>query len=106
MEYDIGSKIKAARIEKKANARTGCSIVGCKSSDHLKLGKGKWAFTLFFGIMYMLAEYGTFKIANNITFNKLNSPDLGMIVAGAIISAIGMLSGSLWNKKRYNQTNK
>lgn len=56
--------------------------------------------------MYMLAEYGTFKIANNITFNKLNSPDLGMIVAGAIISAIGMLSGSLWNKKRYNQTNK
>lgn len=69
-------------------------------------GKGKWAFTLFFGVMYMLAEYGTFKIANNITFNKLNSPDLGMIVAGAIISAIGMLSGSLWNKKRHNQTNK
>ena len=54
----------------------------------------------------MLAEYGTFKIANNITFNKLNFPDLGMIVAGAIISAIGMLSGSLWNKKRHNQTNK
>lgn len=69
-------------------------------------GKRKWAFTLFFGVMYMLAEYGTFKIANNITFNKLNSPDLGMIVAGAIISAIGMLAGSLWNKKRHNQTNK
>lgn len=65
-------------------------------------GKRKWAFTLFFGVMYMLAEYGTFKIANNITFNKLNSPDLGMIVAGAIISAIGMLAGSLWNKKRHN----
>ena len=28
--------------------------------------KGKWAFTLFFGVMYMLAEYGTFKMANNI----------------------------------------
>lgn len=60
-------------------------------------GKGKWAFTLFFGVMYMLAEYGTFKMANNIAFNKLNAPDLGMIVAGAIISAIGMLVGSLWN---------
>ena len=69
-------------------------------------GKRKWAFTLFFGVMYMLAEYGTFKISNNITFNKLNSPDLGMIVAGAIISAIGMLAGSLWNKKRHNQKNK
>ncbi|RHM08902.1 transcriptional regulator, partial [Lachnospira eligens] len=31
------------------------------------------------------------------------APDLGMIVAGAIISAIGMLVGSLWNKKRHNQ---
>ena len=68
-------------------------------------GKGKWAFTIFFGAMYMLAEYGTFKMANNIAFNKLNAPDLGMIVAGAIISAIGMLVGSLWNKKRHNQKN-
>ena len=67
---------------------------------------GKWAFTLFFGIMYMLAEYGTFKMANNIAFNKLNAPDFGMIVAGAIISAIGMLVGSLWNKKRYDQNKK
>ena len=60
-------------------------------------------FTIFFGAMYMLAEYGTFKMANNIAFNKLNAPDFGMIVAGAIISAIGMLVGSLCNKKRPNQ---
>ena len=58
--------------------------------------------TLFFGVMYMLAEYGTFKMANNITFNKLNAPEFGMIVAGAIISAIGMLLGSLCNRKRHN----
>ena len=31
-------------------------------------GKGKWAITLFFGVMYMLAEYGTFAMANNICF--------------------------------------
>ena len=69
------------------------------------LGKGKWAFTLFFGVMYMLAEYGTFKMANNIAFDKLNAPDWGMIVAGAIMSAIGMLLGSLCNKKRNKQKN-
>ena len=62
-------------------------------------GKGKWGCTLFFGLMYMLAEYGTFKMANNIAFNKLNAPDFGMIVAGVIISAIGILLGSLWKKK-------
>ena len=62
-------------------------------------GKGKWEFSLFFGVMYMLAEYGTFKMANNIAANKINAPDWGMIVVGAIISAIGILLGSLWKKK-------
>ena len=81
-------------------------IVSVVISKNNFWGKGKWAFTLFFGVMYMLAEYGTFKIANNITFNKLNSPELEMIVAGSIISAIGMLVGSLWNKKRHNPKNK
>ena len=65
-------------------------------------GNGKWAFTLFFGVMYMLAEYGTFKMANNIAFNKFNAPEWGMVVAGAIISAIGMLLGSLLNQKHHN----
>ena len=62
-------------------------------------GKEKWGSTLFFGLMYMLAEYGTFKMANNIAANKINAPDWGMIVVGAIISAIGILLGSLWKKK-------
>mgnify|MGYP000008962171 FL=1 len=62
-------------------------------------GKGKWGSTLFFGLMYMLAEYGTFKMANNIAANKINAPDWGMIVVGATISAIGILLGSLWKKK-------
>ena len=62
-------------------------------------GKGKWAFTIFFGAMYTLAEYGTFKMANNITFDKLNAPAWGMVVAGTIISTIGMLVGSLFNKQ-------
>ena len=51
----------------------------------------------------MFAEYGTFKMANNIAFNKLNAPEWGMIVAGVVISGIGMLVGSLCNKKRHNQ---
>ena len=65
-------------------------------------GKEKWGSTLFFGLMYMLAEYGTFKMANNIATNKINAPDWGMIVVGAIISAIGILFGALWKKKHQN----
>jgi len=51
-------------------------------------------------VMYMLAEYGTFAMANNIAFDKLNTPEWGLVVAGVIISAIGMLMGSLLKKKR------
>ena len=61
-------------------------------------GTRKWTFTLIFGVMYMLAEYGTFKMANNIAFNKLNTPDWEMIAGGTIISAIGMLIGFLANR--------
>ena len=69
-------------------------------------GTRKWTFTLIFGVMYMLAEYGTFKMANNIAFNKLNTPDWGMIVGGTIISAIGMLIGFLVNRVRNVVTGK
>ena len=60
-------------------------------------GIKKWAFTFPFGIMYMLAEYGTFSMANNIAFNKINELEWDLAVAGAIISAIGMLTGLLIN---------
>ena len=60
-------------------------------------GIKKWAFTFPFGVMYMLAEYGTFSKANNIAFNKINELEWDLAVAGAIISAIGMLTGLLIN---------
>ena len=60
-------------------------------------GIKKWAFTFPFGVTYMLAEYGTFSMANNIAFNKINELEWDLAVAGAIISAIGMLTGLLIN---------
>jgi len=33
-------------------------------------GKGKWVTSIGFGVMYMLAEYATFSMANNLLFNK------------------------------------
>ena len=42
---------------------------------------------LAFGVMYMLAEYATFRTANMVTFRKRNPPSWGMILAGAVISA-------------------
>lgn len=57
-------------------------------------GKWKWFATVAFGIMYMLAEYATFSTANMITVHKINMPHWGMILGGAIISAIGLGIGA------------
>ena len=66
-------------------------------------GTGKWAFPLFFGAMYMLAEYGTVRMANNLAFGKVNPPEWGMVAVGAMISAVGMLAGTLFRKARHRR---
>ncbi|MBE5959214.1 MAG: helix-turn-helix transcriptional regulator [Lachnospiraceae bacterium] len=57
-------------------------------------GMEKWFVPLFFGIMYMLAEYATFSLANMTTFDKFNIPELSMILSGAGISLVGMIIGA------------
>ena len=58
-------------------------------------GKFKWLAVIGFGVMYMLGEYATFSLANNIAFHKINVPEFPMIFYGAIISLAGMGIGSL-----------
>lgn len=54
----------------------------------------KWMMLLFFGIMHMLAGYATFSLANSISFDKVNLPDLETMHTGIICSAIGMGIGA------------
>ncbi len=56
-------------------------------------GKWKWLSAPAFGVMYMLADYATFSAANMTSFDKFNVPNFWMIIAGAIISAIGLTIG-------------
>ncbi len=57
-------------------------------------GHKKWFAAAGFGLMYMLAEYGTFSAANMVTFHKINVPEFIMIPVGAVISLIGMGIGA------------
>lgn len=57
-------------------------------------GRKKWFITIGLGIMYMLAEYGTFSAANMISFGKINLPEFIMIPMGAGISLLGMGMGT------------
>lgn len=53
-------------------------------------GKWKWAVPIVFAVMYMLAEYATFDLANMIAFSKINIPHLEMLAVGAACSLIGL----------------
>lgn len=74
----------------------------------LLLGKGgywnnrKWISPIAFGVMHMLAEYATFGMANMVTFQKFNLPQFEMILAGAIISVIGLAADTVVNRRKSN----
>lgn len=65
-------------------------------------GKRRWFATVAFGVMYMLAEYATYSLANMISnsFSKINMPDFKMVLIGAIISAVGMGIGVLLSRAK------
>lgn len=50
----------------------------------------KWLYAVAMGVTYMLAEYATFSTANMVAFSKFNLPEWGMIIGGAVISALGL----------------
>lgn len=57
-------------------------------------GHRKWLVCIAFGIMYMLAEYATFRAANMAAFGRFLLPSFGMLPAGAILSLLGLAIGS------------
>lgn len=63
-------------------------------------GKYKWISSIFFGITYMLSEYLTFSLYNNITFDKLNMPEWPMLISGIIISIAGIVLGQVIGNKK------
>ncbi|MDD3404219.1 MAG: helix-turn-helix transcriptional regulator [Hespellia sp.] len=56
-------------------------------------GRLKWLSAVVFGVMYMLAEYATFSVANMKSFGNVNMPEWGMILGGGIVSAVGLAIG-------------
>ncbi len=61
------------------------------------LGKLKYASPLFFGTMYMLLDYLTFRLANTLQFGKLNKLEPELFAAGVAISLISLIIGVVFN---------
>lgn len=55
--------------------------------------KCKWLSPVAFGIMHMLAEYGTNSLGNMIEFDKINDPNPDAFIIGFFISFVGLVLG-------------
>lgn len=55
----------------------------------------KWAMLFFFGAMYLAADYGTFTLANNLSFGRIHPPEWAAFFPGALCSGAGLLLGTL-----------
>lgn len=71
---------------------------GCSVAIGSEKTKYKWLFCVVLGVFYMLAEYFTFSLANNLEFNKINAPEYPMILIGGAVSLAGLVVGHLWRK--------
>ncbi len=62
----------------------------------------KWFMVILFGVLYMLAEYGTFGLAHMIGTGKLLLPEFMMILYGMAFSFAGLAVGTAirWYKGR------
>ena len=59
-----------------------------------------WLLPLALGLLYMLADFLTFRLANMLAFDKINLPQWDLFFIGAAISALGLLIGRLLGRRR------
>ena len=61
-------------------------------------GHARYLMPLFYGILYLLAEYATFNLANIVANGKCsswNTPEWTLLIAGIVLSAVGIGLGTL-----------
>ena len=65
------------------------------------LGPKRWLMILFFGGMYMLAQYVTFSLATMRAAGSVRTLPLNMLAAGLLLSAVGMALGAVLHRLEF-----
>lgn len=63
-----------------------------------------WLLPLVLGLLYMLADFVTFRLANMLAFDKINQPHWELFFIGAAISALGLAIGRLLGRRNASST--
>jgi len=66
------------------------------------LGKRTWFFPLVPAAGHLLADYFTFKLANNLSQHKINTPDWTLLLPGLICGVVGVILGLIISNHTQN----
>ena len=67
-------------------------------------GVHRFTMPVFFGLMFMLAGWATFDLANTVDFGTMNAPDPTMLIPGFVCSYIGVGIGLLIRRLSESKT--
>lgn len=75
-------------------------LLGCNAL--VRGAKWKWLIPIALGLMYMLAEYGTFRLSNMLLnkYSAFTLPSVSLLFKGALHSAFGLALGLLGRKRK------
>lgn len=62
-------------------------------------GERRWQWAIFFGVMYMLADYFTFRLRHMLNTGQIDAPMWDMGVNGILISLAGLFVGD-WLRRQ------
>lgn len=75
-------------------------VISLRIGKLVRRGGRMWLLPLALGLLYMLADFLTFRLANMLAFDKINLPQWDLFFIGAAISALGLLIGRLLGRRK------
>ena len=75
-------------------------VISLRIGELVRRDGRMWLLPLALGLLYMLADFLTFRLANMLAFDKINLPQWDLFFIGAAISALGLLIGRLLGRRR------
>ena len=75
-------------------------VISLRIGELVRRDGRMWLLPLALGLLYMLADFLTFRLANMLAFDKINLPQWDLFFIGAAISALGLLNGRLLGRRR------
>lgn len=76
-------------------------VLSVQIGKDVSWGKLRWIMSIFFGVMFSLEGFCTFKMANTLAFGNQHVPSIADGIPGFVISVLGLFIG--WQVKLFKE---